>query len=167
MPIAYIYSINKYMMKKIRLSDDILNEILNMQLAVDTGDQNNPVTQITGSRPRFNGEMQNTTDTFAVQAASNNRYPVYGVGRGIMQEEEEQQQFKDNQKMDYSLDVLDTMNEQSLKQSYLTFKEALFSVDDKYINDAILVTVKDLLDTVDWSQIDSESKKDVLSSIKM
>lgn len=166
MPIAYIYSINKYMMKKIRLSDDILNEILNMQLAVDTGDQNNPVTQITGSRPRFNGEMQNTTDTFAVQAASNNRYPVYGVGRGIMQEEEIEQ-FEDNQKMDYSLDVLNTMNEQSLKQLYLTFKDALFSVDDKYINDAILVTIKDLLDTVDWSQIDSKSKNNLLSSIKM
>lgn len=151
------------MMKKIKLSSNMMNELLNIELAIDKGDQNDPVTQITGSRPRFNGEMQNTTDTFAVQAASNNRYPVYGVGRGIMQEEE----FEDNQKMDYSLDVLDTMNEQSLKQSYLTFKEALFSVDDKYISDAILVTVKDLLDTVDWSQIDSESKNDVLSAIKM
>ena len=150
-------------MKKIKLSSNMMNELLNIELAIDKGDQNDPVTQISGSRPRFNGEMQNTLDTFAVQAASNNRYPVYGVGRGIMQEEEE----FENQPLSYDINLLDAMHEQSLKQLFLTFKEALFSVDEKNINDAILIVTKNLLDSVDWSKIDNKNKNDMVTSIKM
>lgn len=152
-------------MKKILISDAVMNEILNKDLSLSTDNEVQGYGQVKLGGFKDKGSSQMTTDDFAKQAIEPHKnFGMNGSIRTYIREEGEDEYTK--KEVIGDLSVLDTYGERALSIDVVNLSKALSVLQPEQAAEIIPTAIYYLIKNVDWSKIGGESKDKIKEYIR-